>query len=446
MRMEWEKLLSAGRLGKQKSLQADVRSQYQRDFDRIVFSSAFRRLQDKTQVFPLAASDYVRTRLTHSIEVASVGRSLGALIGELIDKKKELPPSVHTDDLGSIVAAACLAHDIGNPPFGHSGEDAIAEWFKTAGNGYLKGLSEQQKTDLTKFEGNAQGFRILTKLQSPSNTGGMQLTYATLGAFTKYPKASFVKGMDDKKKKNEGPVLVSEKKFGFVADDQAHFDELATELGLIKKRPGAWARHPLAFLVEAADDICYRIIDFEDGCRVGRVPQEQAAELLGKIVKPEDRNWAATLDKKSRIEYLRARAISKLIYQAVEVFEDKYKKIMEGKYEEDLISNTESFAVLGEIEEISRELVYGTPSVREIEAAGFGVLGGLLELVVPTFLAGEEISKSQKKLRELVPSQYLGKAARYDRLLSATDFVSGMTDSYALSLYKKLKGIELPRG
>jgi dGTPase len=242
--MDWEKPLSVVRLGREgDQVTKDVRSEFQRDFDRLVYSSAFRRMQDKTQVFPFAESDYVRTRLTHSMEVASVGRSLGTLAGEFIAQREHggVPPP---SEFGSVIAAACLAHDIGNPPFGHSGEDAIRGWFLGSGGPHLTSLSENHKADLERFEGNAQGFRVLTRLQNPSNKGGLQLTYATLAVFTKYPRQSLVSEMTKSAK-------VSEKKFGFYADDKEAFTAVANGTGLLLKRESAWSRHPLAFLLEA---------------------------------------------------------------------------------------------------------------------------------------------------------------------------------------------------
>jgi dGTPase len=252
-RMNWGRLLSVIRLGREEDPpNKDVRSEFQRDFDRIVYSSAFRRMQDKTQVFPLAESDYVRTRLTHSIEVSCVGRSLGTLAGAFIAAREggSIPPAA---EFGNVVAAACLAHDIGNPPFGHSGEDAIRGWFQGAGKTNLDGLSPEESADLEQFEGNAQGFRILTRLENPSNNGGLQLTHATLAVFTKYPRLSVVSGLS-------GSKDVSEKKFGICAADRAAFERVAVGTGLLSKVDGAWSRHPLAFLMEAADDICYRIV------------------------------------------------------------------------------------------------------------------------------------------------------------------------------------------
>jgi dGTPase len=254
--MEWSRLISGKRLGLKHSNPVEIgRSVYQRDYDAIVFSSSFRRLQDKAQVFPLAKSDYVRTRLTHSLEVSCVGRSLGQLIGEYLKKKKELPSQLAPADIGSIVAAACLAHDIGNPPFGHNGEKAIQGWFKAeAGQSVLTGLTAHEKADFENFEGNAQGFRILTRLQNTDNEGGLQLTCATLGTFTKYPRPSKVSC--GKHPTHSGRGF---KKHGYFVGEAKMFEEVAAEVGLIRRHQkcSGWFRHPLVFLVEAADDICY---------------------------------------------------------------------------------------------------------------------------------------------------------------------------------------------
>lgn len=446
--MEWSKLLSSSRLCRNDEQNKDVRSEFQRDYDRIVYSSAFRRLQDKTQVFPLAESDYVRTRLTHSIEVSCVGRSLGTLAGKLVIEteasfQEASLQDIQPSEFGNIVAAACLAHDIGNPPFGHSGEDAISSWFKGEGNKYLCCLSEEEKADFLKFEGNAQGFRVLTRLQSAINRGGLQLTYAVLGAYCKYPRAAFIPDFDGSKK-------VSEKKFGFVQGDSELFKEVAENLGLKNKQDNAWSRHPLAFLMEAADDICYRIIDLEDGHRLGKVAFEETEKMLKEVAsdKQGDTGNSYALiddDKKGKIEYLRAKAINNLITEAVSSFKQNYEAIMNGTFESDLLSQTEYSSLLDEIKELSRREVYASPNVLQIEAAGFEVLGGLLEKVVPA-LVNEDKTSAEKKVLQLIPPQFTKGKNKYEKLLSATDFVSGMTDSYAVTLYRRLRGIELPRG
>jgi dGTPase len=446
--MDWKNLLSWERLWKKDEHEDPERSAFQRDFDRIVFSSSFRRLQDKTQVFPMAESDYVRTRLTHSIEVSSVGRSLGKKAGNHIKgelEKLRLVPA----HVGEIVAAACLAHDIGNPPFGHSGEEAIADWFKSNPD-VLDGLSPVQREDLLKFEGNAQGFRQLTRLQHRHNKGGMQITHAVLGAFTKYPRQSLVDGLPAGKR-------VSEKKHGFFDQDRATFEEVAAKLGLERKAVGAWARHPLAFLVEAADDICYHIVDFEDGHRLGRVTFQEAADHLRPIAfpkeRPEEKTTYPTIDegdKVARVQYLRAQAIGTLIGAAATAFSDNLAKMLDGHLEQGLMDLTPYAKQLAEIKKLSFEKVYGSPKVVQIEAAGFEVVAGLLRFLVPAMLAdAKNRSKRQEKVMQLVPPEYAAiaeKGTKYDRLLAATDFVSGMTDTYALSLYRKLMGMELPQG
>ena len=259
--MKWAQLLSRQRLGSNRLPSAETsRTDFQRDFDRIVFCSAFRRMQDKTQVFPLSTVDYVRTRLTHSLESSSLGRSMGTLVGEQVIQRHRLR-GFEASDFGDICAAACLAHDIGNPPFGHSGEDAIRYWAREASYGRrrVSMLPEATREDFLCFEGNAQGFRILTRLQNPDEPGGLQLTSATLAAFSKYPREAWLGG-----NRFDG---ASAKKQGFVAEDRPLFNEIAENVGLLRRheRYAIWRRHPLAFLVEAADDISYRVIDLEDG-------------------------------------------------------------------------------------------------------------------------------------------------------------------------------------
>lgn len=438
--MEWGKLLSQKRLGREDDPAPDVRTDYQRDYDRIVYSSAFRRMQDKTQVFPLAESDYVRTRLTHSIEVSCVGRSLGTLVGERVNNKESFT-AVLPQDFGNIVAAACLAHDIGNPPFGHSGEEAISAWFRGSGSTFLEGLSDSERNDFCYFEGNAQGLRLLTKLQNAVGEGGLQLTYATLAAFAKYPLGS------SHMPPVENPP-VSEKKFGYFQSDVDIFRRIAEGTELTRKRDGVWCRHPLAFLVEAADDICYRVIDLEDGHRLGRVSYDETQRLLTPIAFPDGSptsSFDRIVGEKERVEYLRAVAISKLIYAAVTVFDEQYDKILGGTFESDLMSHTPFARHLAQIKIVSRQRVYSTPSVLHIEAAGFGILGGLLERVVPALIEDQPATSAAKKMRELIPPQFIGRADKYERLMAATDYISGMTDSHALTLYRRLAGIELPR-
>lgn len=444
--MDWSHLLSPRRLGKDAAdAESGVRTGFQRDFDRIVYSSAFRRLQDKTQVFPLAQSDYVRTRLTHSLEAASVGRFLGALVGEEIIARHRLE-EVGSADVGAILAAACLAHDIGNPPFGHMGEAAIQEWFARTelGRQVLAPLPEAQRSDFLEFEGNAQGFRLVTRLQSPDNQGGMQLTCATLGTFTKYPCASF--------RQRDGHIAT--KKFGFFTPERGLFEEVAAETGLVSIAEGAWARHPLAFLMEAADDICYTIVDLEDGFRIGLLDfEEVAAPMREAIADPKlDTRLAGFCDDKERIEYLRARAINQVANQVARAFLDYEGELLDGSFRGELLDEIPAKDAVAKMKELGLDRVYVAEQVLEIEAAGFRVLGGLLQFFVEAVeevAASVKPSLSAKTLVRLLPQQFLGAdgqpdADPYTRLIQLTDFVSGMTDSYAVSLYKKLTGISLP--
>jgi dGTPase len=333
--MHWEQLLSLKRQGdtgkRLRSEQDDTRLGFEVDYDRIIFSAAFRSLQDKTQVIPLSKTDFVHTRLTHSLEVSVVGRSIGRLVGKKIIEKypylKEIH-GFHMNDFGAIVAAACLAHDIGNPPFGHSGEKAIGEYFKT-GNGqqYKNQLAEKEWQDLIDFEGNANGFSVLTG-NRPGNEGGLRISYATLGAFMKYPKESLPK---------KPTTAIADKKYGFFQQDKAFFKEVAEELGLISNKTGdniGFERHPLAYLVEAADDICYTIIDFEDGINLGLVNEDFALEYLIKLVKDsiDVFKYNSLQTKEDRISYLRALAIGSLINDAVRIFIENEESILKGQF------------------------------------------------------------------------------------------------------------------
>ena len=447
MSMDWNQLLCAERLGKDgKPRPHDpARSEFRRDSDRLTFSTAFRRLQDKTQVFPLADNDYVRTRLTHSLEVSSVGRSLGARVGAVVSGRHGLKQ--HGSEFGEIVAAAALAHDLGNPPFGHSGEDAIRHWFQTSAIAAVAsvGLSAAQRADIERYEGNAQGFRLITRLQMPDNPGGLQLTHATLGAFTKYPRESLVPdGI------HRG---ASAKKFGFYQSEREHFASVAEHCGLLRRTPDAawWTRHPLAFLVEAADDICYRLVDFEDGCRVDELHYEEVRDAFLALMpdgqKPKRLHEAHTDGR--RVQILRAIAIGCAIDEAAEVFLENEAAILTGAFDTPLIDAGANRAAWAAIQQRSIETIYATPRGVKIEAAGFEVLGGLLDVFVSALNDIDTHPRRSGKLLQLVPAEYLGPGRRpdpepYPRLMKLLDFVSGMTDTYALELYKNVRGITLP--
>lgn len=451
--MNWKTLLSSVQLGtdeKKYISSHDGRSQFQRDFDRIVFSPAFRRLQDKTQVFPLPESDFVHTRLTHSLEVSVVGRSLGNLVGEnIISRHSELKNDFTKFHFGEIVAAACLAHDIGNPPFGHSGEESISEYFKNGNGKKFESIINDKKkwNDLTKFEGNAQGFRIITKLQNPKVNGGLRLTYSTLAALTKYPKESFTEV--DLEKNSQKKIY---KKFGFFQSEKEIFKSVAehTELERLSSKDYFWCRHPLSFLVEAADDICYRIMDLEDGYRLGLVTFSETEQLLKNLIRIELVSDYNQRDEAEKIGYLRAKAISELVKELAEVFLDNEDEILSAKLGDELISLIPAAKALEEIEKLSVEKIYRHRTVVEREAAGYEVLGGLLDAFINSFnewLDGN-IKPKNRTLVNLLPKrifQYANPDTEiYERLLMIIDFISGMTDSFAVSLYRKIKGISLP--
>ena len=451
--MEWERLLTDSRLGERRPVKqklSDGRSEFQKDFDRIVFSPAFRRLQDKTQVFPLPESDFVHTRLTHSLEVSCVGRSLGNLIGETIIKRNPSLSNRFTKfHFGEIVAAACLAHDIGNPPFGHSGEDAIAEYFRSGnGQNFKSKIKDEKKwTDLVKYEGNAQGFRIITKLQNPKVKGGLNLTYSTLAAVTKYPRESLISAQ------NKSLQNKAYRKYGFFQAEKEIFKEVADATGLDcmkNKRSYWWCRHPLTFLVEAADDICYRVMDLEDGFRLGLIPFKETEEMLIPLINKQALKGYKEKDEKDRIGYLRAIAISELVNELTKVFLDEEKNILNGKFEDDLIGEIKRAKALNRIKEISIAKIYKSRSVVEREVAGYEVLGGLLDIFIDSYNEAYEkkISSKNKSVFALLPNRISEDIPDdiYLRLLRIIDFVSGMTDSFAVSLFRKIKGISLPGG
>jgi len=454
--LNWKLLLSDERLGVEKSQSAkkDGRSQFQKDFDRIVFSPAFRRLQDKTQVFPLPESDFVHTRLTHSLEVSVVGRSLGNLVGErIISKHPKLKKDFTQFHFGEIVAAACLAHDIGNPPFGHSGEDAIAEYFKNgSGKKFQEKIADEKKwNDLIRFEGNAQGFRIITKLQNQDVDGGLQLTYATLSALNKYPKESLT---DLEIKKASGHKNIY-KKFGFFQSEKDIFKRVAEKTGLEKPATSEnylWYRHPLSFLVEAADDICYSIMDLEDGFRLGLLSFKETESLLLPLIHKRDLSGYKKRDDNEKVGYLRAKAISDLVNLVADAFMENEKDILSGNFNKELVTVISKSNTLKKIEKASIAKIYRHRSVVEREVAGYEVLGGLLDTFITAYneYSNDNLTPKYRAIINLIPKRFFyaekNNPELYQRLLRVIDFISGMTDSYAVSIFRKIKGISLPGG
>jgi dGTPase len=444
--MNWEQLLSLKRQGdtnkRLRIKQDETRLGFEVDYDRIIFSSAFRSLQDKTQVIPLSKTDFVHTRLTHSLEVSVVGRSLGRLVGKKIIEKYPFLKEIHgfhINDFGAIVAAASLAHDIGNPPFGHSGEEAIGEYFSIGkGQHFEEQLTPKQWQDLIDFEGNANGFSVLTGSR-PGIEGGLRISYATLGAFMKYPKESLPK----KPTKN-----IADKKYGFFQTDKDFFQEVAQDLGLIPNKTGqdiGYERHPLAYLVEAADDICYTIIDFEDGINLGLVSEDFALEYLIKLVKDsiDTSKYKSLETKEDRISYLRALAIGSLINDAVNVFIENEEAILAGNFPFSLMDKSKYKAQMDDIISICVNNIYNSREVIEKEIVGYQIIQTLLDKFITAFnnnYAGKASNYDKLILKMLPEKHHLEKETLYERLLHICHYISLLTDGKALELYNTIQG------
>lgn len=446
--MDWNKLLSAHRYhpGSSTSLfHTHDRSQFQRDYDRLIFSSPFRRLQNKTQVFPLPGNIFVHNRLTHSLEVASVGRSLGSKVAQFL-KKNQVPidmPEI-LEEIGTIVSTACLAHDLGNPPFGHSGEEAISYFFSEGEGLYLKKLlTDEEWADISHFEGNANAFRLLTHSFNGRRPGGYTMTYTTLASIIKYPF--------------ESKASLKGYKYGFFQSEKEIYRQVAEELGIVKisDNPLQYARHPLVFLVEAADDICYQIMDIEDSHKLRILSYDETTEILLSFYdKNEDKEDLKTVaktfkvvtDKNERIAFLRAGIINKLINSCAEVFCQNYEAIMKGEFKSTLIkslTNTNRQAY-DACTKLAYERIYHTNIVTQIQIAGFKILGTILKEYTDAVLKPE--TYYARNILSVMPEQYKVNQddSMYTKIQTVVDYVSGMTDSYALNLYRKIKGIDLP--
>ena len=444
--MDWEQLLSLKRFGdthkRLRKDQDETRLGFDVDYDRIIFSSEFRSLQDKTQVIPLSQTDFVHTRLTHSLEVSVVGRSLGRSVGQNILLKYPHLQQTHgyqANDFGAIVAAAALAHDIGNPPFGHSGEKAIGAFFKDGkGKRFKAHLTAKEYQDLCDFEGNANGFKILTESRV-GRLGGLRLSYATLGAFTKYPKESLPK---------EFSTHIADKKYGFFQSEKSAFKEIAEELGLLNRAKVGdlcYSRHPLAFLVEAADDICYTIIDFEDGINLGLIDEEYALEYLINLVRDtiNTTNYHALSNTQDRISYLRALAISTLINEAVKLFMMHEEAILCGKFDKALLDVSKYQAQIKDIIKLSMEKIYESDEVVNKEIAGFKIIEGILEVFTDAIVSHQEGTSSNyhKLILKIFPNTFdFNGADLYQSLLGVCHYVAKFSDSKAISTHKKLQG------
>ena len=441
--MNWQQLISNKRFGLEElhEMRKDDRSEFQRDFDRLIFSAAFRRLQNKTQVFPLPGSIFVHNRLTHSLEVSCVGRSLGdSISNRLLSKHPELV-ATHVSEIGAIVSAACLAHDLGNPPFGHSGEKAISTYFSEGKGLALKEqLSPMEWEDLTHFEGNANAFRLLTHQFLGRRKGGFVMTYSTLASIVKYPYPSILAG--------------KKSKFGYFVSEMDDYLKIAEELGIKRLSTEGevplYARHPLVFLVEAADDICYQMMDIEDAYKLKLLTPRETKELYQLFLSEKqkarvDEVFRLVSDENEQIAYLRATVIGILVKECTKVFMENENSILEGTFEGALIKHIN--APLNEAykrcTQVAVEKIYRSRDVLDIELAGFHVISTLLELMI------DAVQSPDKAYSELlinrVSSQYDIKAPTlYGKIQAVLDYISGMTDVYALDLYRKIKGNSLP--
>jgi len=442
--MQWDKLISNKRLGQELEHpeRHDDRSEFRRDYDRLIFSAPFRRLQNKTQVFPLPGSVFVHNRLTHSLEVASVGRSLGYDVSNgLIKKHPELEGSM-ISEMGSIVSAACLAHDLGNPPFGHSGEKAIQSYFLDNDSYELKKcLKKQTWDDITHFEGNANAFRLLTHRFLGRRQGGFVMTYSTLASIVKYPYSS---------------SLSHNGKFGFFQSEREAFERVAKELGIICRKSdeeGAqYVRYPLVYLVEAADDICYEIMDIEDAHKLKILSFMETRDLLMQFLTPQQQEKIlhrieseGLTDDNEKISYIRACVIGVLESECVAAFLSHEEEILNGTFQGSLIDNISPFhhAAYKNCTEISLQKIYNSRLVLDIELSGYKIMQTLMQQMVEAVVYPDRFYS--KQLIKRVSSQYDINAGDLDtRIMAVLDYISGMTDIFALDVYQKINGISLP--
>jgi dGTPase len=416
-------------------------NEFKHDQDLILFSQPFRRLQAKTQVHPLSDNDHVRTRLTHSIEVGMIGYVLGWKVGKELIRKHKLK-NIRNDDIGNLVQAACLAHDIGNPSFGHTGEEAIKDWFSN----YFKvnirvksQLSIAQRKDFELFDGNAQGFRIVTHTENYKNDGGMRLTYATLATLMKYPCSS-----------EESINRWKEGKFSYFDSEKIIADEIAHKTGMLKAKNGGWKRHPLAFLVEAADDICYRVADLEDGIQMGSFNFKEFKKLFKPFInrsdirKKEFKEFKGNKD--SEISYMRSKAITDLANQVTTVFLKHESEILKGNFKKNLLDFIDDINFVKKTKIIASDLIFKHEKKLFMEVAAYEIIGGLLHAYTDACLtkASEQTQKNRHLIDLMGTCAPKARFDTYTKLLYVLDYVSGMTDKYAIGMYRQIQGITTP--
>lgn len=439
--MQWQQLLCAERLTRRPAKSEPGRSPFISDHDKIIFSGAFRRLARKTQVHPLASNDHVHNRMTHSLEVACVGRSLAIRVAQELKQNGSLPDNILPTDVGDIVQSSCLAHDIGNPPFGHTGEEAIRHWFDKQGREFLQDLTEKQRNDLLFFEGNAQGLRILTTTEYHQHHGGMRLTYATLASFIKYPWGVEAMSSECRPKAN---------KYGIYQADYINMAEIAEKTGLIKRGENWFCRHPLVYLMEAADDFCYGLIDLEDGLEMGLIRWHEIMEILRPVL-PE-KEWLAieqqlqSLSDGRKPAFIRGKIIDAYIEAGVNAFIDHEKAFLQGEVTGDLIELCDSHIqkTVSQAKQFAKERIFANPRKLELEIGAYDVIGRLLAKLVPAAVSWYkgETSREVCMLMDLVgPKNIPQQADLYQVLMAVVDFVSGMTDNYAVYLSKQFAGM-----
>lgn len=437
--MQWQQLLRPYRQGLPQPASAEAgRSPFEKDHDKVVFSPSFRRLDSKTQVHPLPTNDNVHTRLIHSMEVGCVGRSLGTSVGRRLGAK--LPDGISAQDIGMIVQAACLAHDIGNPPFGHAGEQIIRDWFRTGrGAEYLNGLdralSADERTDLENYEGNAQGFRVLTQLEYRPFAGGMRLTYPVLATFLKYPWTS------PHAEANGG-------KFGCNQTEHRLLQDVGRRLSVPQRGDGIWARYPLVYLMEAADDVCYALMDIEDGFEMGILHFEEAEALFQQVIDtPLDYEADTRQSPATMLARARGRAMDLLINTLTETFMAHQDSILAGEFEGTLLEACDPrlARAIENAKQVARERIFNSPDKKELEIGAGSVLGTLLDRLVKALLeqkSGHRLTFESRNLLQLMGS-YAPPAgeSHYKGLMRILDYIGGMTDNYAMRLAKRIRGI-----
>lgn len=443
--MNWQQLISNKRLGQEvrHPERHDDRSEFKRDYDRLIFSAPFRRMQNKTQVFPLPGSIFVHNRLTHSLEVASVGMSLGNDVARVLKQHHPELAGTLFEEIGTIVSTACLAHDMGNPPFGHSGEKAIQAYFREGGGQALQErISNEFWNDLTHFEGNANTFRLLTHRFHGRREGGFVMTYSTLASIVKYPHSSLCAGKKGK--------------FGFFCFEEEYFRRIADELGMIRLsadgEPLRYARHPLVYLVEAADDICYEIMDIEDAHKLRILSFDETMKLLLGFFDEAHRQKImqritdeGITDNNEKVVYMRACAIGLLESECARTFVENEQVILDGEFVGSLIDHVSPLVrdAYKHCTNVSFERIYNSKPVLDVELSGYKIMETLMETLTEAAVSPEKFHSEQ--LRKRFSNQYDINSNDFEtRIMAVIDFISGMTDIFALDIYQKIQGISLP--